>query len=125
MLEAIMCLTMAIYFEARSEPVEGQMAVAQVVMNRVANTRYPSEVCEVVKQKYQFAFYWDGKPETVHNKDAWGTAFIYASAVYSGLVPDTTEGATHYHADYVNPMWANTADLTAQIQTHIFYRMDK
>ena len=89
MLEAIMCLAMAIYFEARSEPVEGQMAVAQVVMNRVANTRYPSEVCEVVKQKYQFAFYWDGKPETVHNKDAWGTAFIYASAVYSGLVPDT------------------------------------
>jgi spore germination cell wall hydrolase CwlJ-like protein len=124
MLEALMCLTLAVYFEARSEPSEGQIAVAQVVLNRVASEDYPDNICEVVKERKQFSFYWDGKPETVYNKPAWGEAFLYASAVYYDLLDDLTKGATHYHADYVTPTWATAGSLTSQIDKHIFYRLE-
>ena len=81
MLESIMCLAMAIYFEARGEPMVGQVAVAQVIMNRVYDHRYPNDVCDVVKQGYyytwnenipirdkcQFSFWCDGKPEIINN----------------------------------------------------------
>jgi len=133
MLEAVMCLTMAIYFEARGEPVEGQIAVAQVVMNRVESEEYPNTVCDVVKQgrywkhvpirhKCQFSFWCDGRPEVIANPDAWGTAFIYAGTVYMGWLPDTTEGATHYHATSVKPRWSIPMTLTTQVNNHVFYR---
>jgi len=133
MLEAIMCLTMAVYFEARGEPPMGQMAVAHVVMNRVENDNYPDSVCAVVKQgrywkhvplrhQCQFSFLCDGKPEVVANRDAWGNAFIYASAIYMGWLPDTTVGATHYHTKQVNPRWSLPMQVTTQVNNHVFYR---
>lgn len=133
MLEAIMCLTMAVYFEARGEPPLGQMAVAHVVMNRVENDSYPDSVCKVVKQgrywrhvplrhQCQFSFWCDGKPEVVANREAWGNAFIYASAVYTGWLSDPTKGATHYHTTWVNPVWSLPMDITTQLNNHVFYR---
>ena len=133
MLEAIMCLTMAVYFEARGEPPLGQMAVAHVVMNRVESDSYPDSVCAVVKQgrywkhvplrhQCQFSFWCDGKPEVVANREAWANAFIYASAVYMGLVTDTTVGATHYHTKQVNPSWTLPMSMTTQVNNHVFYR---
>ena len=133
MLEAIMCLTMAVYFEARGEPPLGQIAVAHVVMNRVENDSYPDSVCKVVKQgrywrhvplrhQCQFSFWCDGKPEVVANREAWGTAFIYASAVYMGWIADTTVGATHYHTKQVKPKWRLPMQVTTQVNNHVFYR---
>ena len=61
--------------------------------------------------------------EEIRNKEAFGTAFIYASASYCGLLTDNTDGADHYHASYVTPSWRNAGELTAQIQDHIFYRL--
>lgn len=134
MLEAIMCLTMAIYYEARNQSPEGQIAVAQVILNRVASDNFPNDVCSVVKQgrywssipmrhQCQFSFWCDGLKEEIRNKEAFGTAFIYASASYCDLLTDNTDGADHYHASYVTPSWRNAGELTAQIQDHIFYRL--
>jgi spore germination cell wall hydrolase CwlJ-like protein len=133
MLEAIMCLTMAVYFEARGEPPLGQMAVAHVVMNRVESDSYPDSVCAVVKQgrywkhvplrhQCQFSFWCDGKPEVVANHEAWGNAFIYASTVYMGWLSDPTNGATHYHTTWVNPAWSLPMNITTQVNNHVFYR---
>lgn len=133
MIEALMCLTMAVYFEARGEPPKGQIAVAQVIMNRVESKQYPDSACAVVKQgrhrngfplrnQCQFSFWCDGKSEVIRNKDAWGDAFMYASAVYYGLVPDPTKGATHYHTTWVNPVWSEAMGRTLQVNNHVFYR---
>lgn len=133
MIETVMCLAMAVYFEARGEPPQGQTAVAQVVMNRVSDSRYPDNVCDVVKQgryagahplrdQCQFSFWCDGKKETIYEKRAWGEAVFYATIVYFGLVPDVTDGATHYHTTEVHPVWSRAMDITLQIDNHIFYR---
>lgn len=128
-----MCLTMAVYFEARGEPPKGQVAVAQVIMNRVKSKRYPDDVCAVVKQgrhhngiplrnQCQFSFWCDGKSEVVRNRDAWGKAFMYSVAVYYELIPDATNKATHYHTTWVNPVWNIPMSITTQVNNHIFYR---
>ena len=129
LLESIVCLAELIYWEARSESQDAQIAVAQVAMSRVASHHYPDTPCEVIKQggerKYrcQFSYWCDGKPETIANREAYGQAVVIAAGVYFSLYPDLTGQATHYHADYVQPDWAKHFHQTTKIGRHIFYRM--
>jgi N-acetylmuramoyl-L-alanine amidase len=109
---ALMCVAMAVYFEARGEPTAGQIAVAQVIRNRIEDPRYPDNACDVVKQGYywngvpirnkcQFSFYCDGKSDDPKNKQAWFNSLYIARL--SGFIPDITDGATHYHSTKVFP----------------------
>ena len=135
-----MCLALNTYHEAKNQSMIGQVATAQVVMNRVADSRYPNSVCEVVKQgpkykgsdvpvrhKCQFSWFCDGKSdEPRRDSKEWRMAQEYARIVLSGrIVLDVTEGATHYHATYVKPSWAKTKTRTTRIESHIFYRWEK
>ena len=142
---ALMCLALNTYHEAKNQSMIGQVATAQVVMNRVKDSRFPNTVCEVVKQgphrpswedpkkeypvrhKCQFSWYCDGKSdEPRKDSKEWFKAKEYARIVLSGrIVLDVTEGATHYHATYVKPAWAKTKTRTTRIESHIFYRWEK
>ena len=122
------CLTEAIYFEARGEPVKGQVAVAEVILNRVDSPRYPNSVCGVVNQgtgrlhACQFSYTCDGIPETIGERPAWARAGKIARALMDGAARDLTAEATHYHANYVRPFWATVYPKVAQVGTHLFYR---
>ena len=136
---ALMCMAANIYHEAKNQPMAGQIAVAQVVLNRVNDNRYPDNVCDVVKQgltykngkvvlgKCQFSWYCDGKKDDVDKKsEKWRNSLRYASMVITNRITlDVTEGATHYHATYVRPAWARTKTKTVRINRHIFYRWEK
>jgi N-acetylmuramoyl-L-alanine amidase len=135
---AIVCLAMNIYHEARDQPRAGQIAVGQVVMHRVYDDRFPDNVCDVVKQgptyswtedfpvrnRCQFSWYCDGKSDEPKDTKAWDNAMLMAIGVYNGRVVDLVDGATHYHATYVQPEWAETKTETVRIADHIFYRWD-
>lgn len=116
------CLAKNIYFEARNQPIEGQYAVAEVTMNRVAQHGWPSTVCEVVQQKNQFSWFWDGKSDTPREKLAWAQA---RKVAFDYLVrpTDYTYGATYYHATYVKPKWKDKFTRTIAIGSHEFYRI--
>ncbi|WP_420800588.1 cell wall hydrolase [Polycladidibacter stylochi] len=123
------CLAEAIYFEARSEPRNGQIAVAQVVLNRVKNPAYPNNICDVVYQNKhqlnacQFSFACDGYPEIIYNRKSWAKAQRLAKLAANGEVSAPSVGAaTHYHAVYVNPKWASSMKKQKQIGLHIFYK---
>lgn len=133
MLEGLACIAMAVYFEARSEPIAGQLAVAQVVINRTMSDRFPDTPCEVVTQgavnkagqpirnRCQFSFWCDGKKEAIHNHEAWRTAEEVASAALAATL-DITEGATFYHTPDVSPSWRHGKIKTVQLGHHIFYK---
>ena len=129
------CLAENIYFEARSEPMEGMFAVAFVTMNRVLSQNYPNTICEVVKQKIrttcQFSWYCETGPyhisknslltreyNSVYNEILRLSIYFYVN--YENM-RDPTNGALFYHADYVNPRWRNVTKTT-QIGRHIFYQ---
>lgn len=125
------CMATAIYFEARDEPLRGQIAVAQVIMTRIKSEFYPKTICEVVYQgsqnrnACQFSFACDGKADVVREKKEWATALDVARQVISGKVYLTDIGAsTHYHATYVHPDWRKQVKKIKQIGTHIFYKAD-
>jgi len=137
---AFMCMALNMYHEAKNQSMLGQIAVGQVVMNRVEDTRFPDNVCDVVTEavtykgtdkpvlhKCQFSWYCDGqKDEPKYHSEEWWNAQEYASIVLSGTIAlDVTEGATHYHATYVRPAWAKTKTRTTRIDRHIFYRWEK
>ena len=137
---ALMCMAFNIYHEANNQSMLGQIAVGQVVMNRVEDSRFPDTVCEVVKQavtykgtdkpvlhKCQFSWYCDGKKdEPNYDSKAWSNALKYAVVVLGGdITLDFTDGAPHYHATYVRPAWAKTKTRTTRIDRHIFYRWEK
>jgi hypothetical protein len=124
------CMATAIYFEARDEPVKGQIAVAQVIMNRIRSPFYPKTICGVVYQGErnrhgcQFSFTCTGKHNSVREKPEWATAVRLAKQVIAGEVwLDDVGYATHYHATYVHPPWRHELDKITQIGGHIFYRM--
>ena len=126
---ALMCLALNVYHEARSEPLQGQAAVAHVVLNRVASGRWPDDVCSVIHQGYekgrfkcQFTWYCDGKPDEPTEILAWAKSVLVANQVLTGVVPDVTNGATHYHARYVNPYWSASLSKTVTYGSHMFYR---
>ncbi len=125
------CMATAIYFEARDEPIKGQIAVGQVVMNRVRSAYYPMTICGVVYQGQwnrnacQFSFACDGRTDRPTEKKEWNTALDLARKVVSGEVYLKEIGdATHYHATYVNPPWKKLVKRVAKIGTHIFYKAD-
>ena len=137
---ALMCMAFNIYHEANNQSMLGQIAVGQVVMNRVEDSRFPDTVCEVVKQavtykgtdkpvlhKCQFSWYCDGKKDDPnYDSKSWSNALKYAVVVLGGdITLDFTDGATHYHATYVRPAWAKTKTRTTRIDRHIFYRWEK
>jgi spore germination cell wall hydrolase CwlJ-like protein len=124
------CMATAIYFEARDEPARGQLAVAQVIMNRIRSPFYPKTICGVVYQGErlrtgcQFSFTCTGKHNAVKEKEEWATAVKLAKQVIAGEVWVKEVGyATHYHATYVHPSWRHELDKVAQIGGHIFYKM--
>jgi spore germination cell wall hydrolase CwlJ-like protein len=123
------CLAEAVYFEARGEPVRGQIAVAQVVMNRVFSEHYPDTVCDVVYQNAgrhlacQFTFACDGIPEVVTEADAWRRAKRIAKDTLDGKLWLNDIGkATHYHAYWVRPSWIREMRKMYKLGVHTFYR---
>ena len=123
------CLATAIYFEARGESYRGQVAVAQVVLNRVKDYRYPETICGVVFQNQsrrnscQFSFACDGIPETINDRQSWVQAQDIAKRFTNGeLYLTEVANATHYHATYVRPAWAPRMTKLTQIGLHVFYR---
>ncbi len=122
------CLTEALYFEARGEPIEGQYAVAEVILNRVDHGNFPNTICGVINQgtgrqfACQFTYTCDGRPEEIGDEDAWHRLGHIARIMIEGAPRDLTVGATHYHADFVNPQWASLYPMTADIGIHHFYR---
>lgn len=125
-LTPLMCLAAAVFFEARSEHLDAQRAVAEVVMNRVKSDRWPDTICGVVFQKQQFSFTHDGKSDNYHkynsnvsDRQAIDIAETIAKSVLKGDLIGVT--STHYHATYVTPYWANQYHLDGRIGTHIFY----
>jgi hypothetical protein len=116
------CLATAVYFEARGESLEGQLAVAHVVMNRAASGQYPSTWCEVVKQKAQFSFVHGGTWPPIHDIQSWQTAYAIARIAIANAVPSIPSDVLWYHANYVSPSWGSRLDEVEQIGAHIFYR---
>lgn len=135
------CLAIAIYYEARSESKLGQIAVAQVVLNRVTSRRYPNSICGVVYQnahirnRCQFSFACDGKPDDPRHAVAWARSKALAASINCGTtcrrtpkqirplmrLDATMRRSTHYHATYVRPRWRRHLERVGQIGAHIFY----
>jgi spore germination cell wall hydrolase CwlJ-like protein len=116
------CLAGAVYFEARGEPIEGQLAVAEVVLNRAASGKYPSTICEVVTQKAQFSFIVDGEfPEIDKKSKAWSKAAAIAQIASQQLDAKLKSDILWYHADYVAPSWGKRLSREQKIGLHIFY----
>ena len=130
--EELNCLALNIYYEARGSNLADKAAVADVVINRTLDRRYPSSICDVVQDGYipgkrvcQFSWYCDGKSDTPVDQDKWMEAQSIAFNMmefgdYRGL----TEGATHYHATYVDPFWASSLQMVGRIGAHIYYRWE-
>lgn len=116
------CLANAVYFEARGESLEGQLAVAEVVLNRAASGLYPTSYCGVVEQRGQFSFVRRGRiPAADRASDAWQRAVAIARIAEEGstrILPDTV---LWYHARYVAPRWRRHLAQSARIGQHIFY----
>jgi spore germination cell wall hydrolase CwlJ-like protein len=119
------CLTEALYFEARGESLEGQIAVAEVILNRVDSPLYPRTVCGVVKQRggggCQFSYVCDGRSR-MREKGAADLAGRIARAMLDDAPRRLTDGATHFHTRSVRPGWSRKFSHTASIGAHLFYR---
>lgn len=122
--EQVYCLAQNIYFESRNESNLGQQSVAWVTMNRVDDSRFPDQICDVVWQDRQFSWTHDGRSDTPREAEAWQIAQFNAMYVLHNREDkmDPTEGSTHYHATYVSPNWARDLDRIVRIDEHIFYR---
>ena len=124
------CLTEALYFEARSETLEGQFAVGEVILNRVDSGKFPNSVCGVVTQgahrlnACQFSYNCDGKAEYFSEAKAYARSGKLAKLLLDGRARVLTGGATYYHASFVRPSWARRFTQTAQIGRHIFYNAE-
>ena len=137
--EALVCLALNVYHEARDQPFIGQVAVAQVVMNRVRDDRYPDNVCDVVmhgptyswkpdfpvRHRCQFSWYCDGLSDEPKNQNEFERAQDNAIIVLNGWTEGMFDGATHYHADNVLPNWAAYKTFIVKINSHIFYRWEQ
>ena len=136
---ALVCLALNIYWESRSEYKEygitPMAATAHVVLNRVKDNRYPNDICAVVKQsktyrgnpirnQCQFSWWCDGLSDQPMNKPAFEFSMLIARLVLTGRIEDVTNGATHYHAYYVQPKWNISKTFTARIGSHLFYRWE-
>ena len=126
--QALNCLASAVYYEAGNQDIDGERAVAQVVLNRVRHPAFPASVCGVVYQGStrptgcQFTFTCDGSLNRQPDADGWRRAMAVAQAALSGEVYAPVSWATHYHADYVVPYWAATMAKNIVVGAHLFYR---
>lgn len=147
-IEAITCLALNAYHEARNQDIRGMIAVSQVVINRVESDLFPDDICGVVQQgptreswktrqfddieeedrvyypvrhRCQFSWYCDGKDDTPLEKEAWAEARLIASGVYFGKLYPMVGNALWYHADYVYPEWASSKRVVKKVGDHIFY----
>lgn len=119
------CIAVAIYHEARGESLDGQLAVARVIMNRAASGKYPGSWCGVVKQPWQFSFVnpRTGQYPSVNGASAaWRKAQAITRLAISNAVPSLSNDVLWYHADYVAPSWGRRLSFVQKIGTHIFYR---
>lgn len=130
--EELFCLAQNIYFEARSEPRDGKIAVSNVVMNRVADARFPDTVCKVIRQggarvknRCQFSWWCDGRSDKPRNKKLWEISQDLAEDVYWGRSEDLTDGALWYHAVYVSPYWGRVYKRGPRYGLHVFYHDNK
>ena len=138
---AFICLALNTYHEAKNQSLVGQIATAQVVMNRVEDNRFPNTICEVVKEgptrpswedpnkeypirhRCQFSWYCDGEIDYPSDEIRFREASDLAITVYVRGFPDLTEGALWYHANYIKqPDWARSKTITVKINEHIFYK---
>jgi N-acetylmuramoyl-L-alanine amidase len=134
---AVLCLALNIYHEARNQPVVGQIAVSQVVLNRVVSDNFPNDVCGVIYQaeypdgdrrnlpirdKCQFSWYCNRASDVPTDVDAYRWALILSNRIMSGEFADVTDGATHYHSTKVLPEWSHRKEKLVQIEDHIFYK---
>ena len=121
MIAAAACLSLALYHEARGEPVSGQMMVAKVIVNRVASPRWPSSMCNVITQDHQFSFYRKNKTPKPRDEEAWVKAQELAVRIINdpSILPYTT--ADHYHTVDVRPVWRRKLHRIVRIGKHIFY----
>ncbi len=130
--DELVCLALNDYWEARSEPLAGRIAVARVVLNRAMDKRFPSNLCDVVKQnktrglahRCQFSWYCDAKTDVPYEPNQWRTSLKVATAVLQmdSSIPDPTGGSLWYHADFTRPSWAAQYETTTIIGSHVFYR---
>lgn len=117
------CLAGAVYFEARGEPLAGQLAVADVVINRSQDSRFPASYCGVVYQRAQFSFVKGGRmPRIRTGSAAWSRAKAIARIAHDDMWDSKVGGAVYFHAKYVRPAWSHRKTRTATIDSHIFYR---
>jgi len=139
------CLALNMYHEARNQGTAGLLAVASVTVNRVNDSRFPDSICEVVyegptkpswkdntklipiRHRCQFSWYCDGKSDTPKDEVVYNDIYSLSDAIVRGTISiiDITDGATHYHADYVRPSWARTKTKTIEIEDHIFYKWER
>lgn len=133
---AVLCMATNLYHEARGDGLASQIAVAQSVINRVKDPRYPNTVCEVVHQaqyytkekkvpkrnKCQYSWYCDGKSDVPQNTKVMDEMIQLAQTLLKDPHLDITEGSTHYHATFVTPYWASKMEYVTTIGSHKFYR---
>ena len=144
LLQEATCLAKNMYYEARNQGTAGRLAVSNVVLNRMNDTRFPNTVCEVVEQgpvreswkkdgtmypikhRCQFSWFCDGKSDEPKNIKKYQEMLNFSLTMLSNsyILVDITDGALFYHADYVTPGWTKTKQKTVEIQDHIFYRWD-
>jgi len=129
--QSLRCLALNIYHEARGEPLQGKIAVAHVVMNRVAAERFPGQICAVVQQggerrryRCQFSWWCDGRSDQPRDVAAWRESLLVALLIRRGATDDPTQGALWYHADTVAPYWSKIFKVYKKIGRHIFYIKD-
>ena len=134
----VFCLAQNIYFESGNQPMVGKIAVSHVVLNRVESNLYPDTICDVVydaktrinwkgnevpiRNQCQFSWYCDGKSDDPVDSKTWIASMQLARRILNGEWSDITEGATHYHADYTIPFWADSLNRTTTIDNHLFYK---
>lgn len=125
--DLLTCLSLNLYHEARGEEIRGQWAVANVVLNRLADEKYPTRVCKVIKQKKQFSWYGTRHKIKPYDKEAYKKSTLIAGTAYmlTQLHPkwlDITDGALWYHSKKVRPIWRKKLTKTVTIGNHIFYK---
>ena len=129
--ESLRCMALNIYHEARGEPLQGKIAVAHVVLNRVAARQWPGKICAVVQQggerrryRCQFSWWCDGRSDQPRDVAAWRESLLVALLIRRGATDDPTKGALWYHADTVSPYWSKIFLPYKKIGRHIFYVKD-
>jgi spore germination cell wall hydrolase CwlJ-like protein len=119
--EELNCLAIGVYYESKGEPLAGQLAVADVILNRTTSGRFPTSVCGVLTQRGQFSFVKGGRlPDVDTSRPAWKTAVAIARIAAQDLWDSPAEGALFFHARRVSPKWNHTR--VASLGNHVFYR---